>query len=133
MAGALFHDQAADDTAFLNLRFADGRLGQVTSLGYRDGAVTYAMQLVCEGGVIAIDLDRGVRVGQGAPLVRRARFVGAGRHGRRRHPRMARLPRRHRRREARARCPPPTAAISSRSSRPPMRRTKAGPRAAVAG
>ena len=29
MAGAIFHDQAADDTAFLNLRFEDGRLGQV--------------------------------------------------------------------------------------------------------
>lgn len=65
MAGALFHAQEADDTAFLTVRFADGRLGQVTSLGYRDGAVTNAMQLVCEGGVVAVDLNRGVRVGQG--------------------------------------------------------------------
>jgi len=66
MAGALFHAQSADDTAFLNLRFDGGRLGQVTSLAYRDGAVTNAMQLVCENGVLAVDLDRGVRVGQGA-------------------------------------------------------------------
>jgi phthalate 4,5-cis-dihydrodiol dehydrogenase len=66
MAGTLFHDQPADDIAFLNLRFADGRLGQVTSLGYRDGAVTNGMRLVCEHGVIDVDLDRGVRVGRGA-------------------------------------------------------------------
>ena len=65
MSGALFHDQAADDTAFLNLRFSDGRLGQVTSLGYRDGAVTNGLQLVCEDGVLVVDLDRGVRIGQG--------------------------------------------------------------------
>jgi predicted dehydrogenase len=65
MGGAFFHDQAVDDTAFLNLRFTDGRLGQVTSLAYGDGAVTSAMQLVCERGVLAVDLDRGVRVGQG--------------------------------------------------------------------
>lgn len=65
MTAALFHPQSADDSAFLNLRFADGRLGQVTSLAYRDGAVTNAMQLVCEGGVLDIDLDRGVRIGRG--------------------------------------------------------------------
>ena len=65
MAGTLFHDQDADDTAFLNLRFEDGRLGQVTSLGYRDGAVTNGMQLVCEDGLLVVDLDRGVRIGQG--------------------------------------------------------------------
>ena len=37
-AGALFHDQAADDSSMLLLRFADGRFGQVASIGYRDGA-----------------------------------------------------------------------------------------------
>lgn len=65
MMGAAFHRQEADDTAFLNLRFEDGRMGQVTSLGYRDGAVTSALHLACEEGVLALDLDGRLRVGQG--------------------------------------------------------------------
>ncbi|HVW93192.1 MAG TPA: Gfo/Idh/MocA family oxidoreductase [Devosia sp.] len=65
LAGTLFHEQAADDSAFLGLRFADGRIGQVASIGYRDGAVTNGLELVCERGVVAVDLDSGVRVGQG--------------------------------------------------------------------
>jgi predicted dehydrogenase len=63
-AGALFHDQAADDAAMLLLRFADGRFGQVTSVGYRDGAGSYGMDLVCERGTLRIDLDRGVSIGR---------------------------------------------------------------------
>jgi predicted dehydrogenase len=65
LLGASFHAQEADDTALLLLRFADGRMGQVTSLGYRDGAVINGVEIVCERGVVAVDLDRGVRVGQG--------------------------------------------------------------------
>lgn len=65
MAGAVFHEQAADDTALINLRFSDGRIGQVTSIGYRDGASTSALSLQCEGGVIDVDLARGVRIGRG--------------------------------------------------------------------
>lgn len=64
MLGAAFHDQDADDTAFLNLRFADGRMGQVTSIGYRDGAVTSALQIMCEGGTLALGRDGRLRVGQ---------------------------------------------------------------------
>lgn len=64
LAGAFFHDQRADDTAMLNLRFDDGRVGQVTSIGYGDGAVINGLELICERGAIAVDLDRGVRVGQ---------------------------------------------------------------------
>jgi predicted dehydrogenase len=63
-AGALFHDQAADDAAMLLLRFADGRFGQVASVGYRDGAGTYGMDLVCERGTLRIDLERGVSIGR---------------------------------------------------------------------
>lgn len=66
LGGTFFHDQAADDTAFLGLRFTDGRIGQVTSIGYRDGAVSNGARIVCEGGVLDIDLDSGVRVGRGA-------------------------------------------------------------------
>jgi predicted dehydrogenase len=64
-AGACFHEQAADDSAMLLLRFADGRFGQVTSVGYRDGAMSYGMDLVCERGVLRIDFARGVSIGQG--------------------------------------------------------------------
>jgi predicted dehydrogenase len=64
LAGACFHEQAADDTAFIGLRFADGRIGQVGSIGYRDGAVSSFAEIVCENGVIAIDLEAGVRVGR---------------------------------------------------------------------
>lgn len=65
MAGTFFHDQPADDTAFLNLRFRDGRIAQATSLAYRDGAVRSDLRLVCERGVLEVDFDRGVRVGEG--------------------------------------------------------------------
>jgi predicted dehydrogenase len=65
LSGAAFHDQEADDSVLALIRFADGRLGQLASVGYRDGAVTFAMDLVCERGTIRIDFDRGVEVGQG--------------------------------------------------------------------
>jgi predicted dehydrogenase len=64
-AGALFHDQAADDSSMMLLRFADGRFGQVASVGYRDGAATYGMDLICERGALRIDFDRGVSIGRG--------------------------------------------------------------------
>ncbi|WP_114948564.1 Gfo/Idh/MocA family protein [Microvirga calopogonii] len=65
MAGTYFHEQEADDAALIGLRFADGRIGQVASVGYRDGAVTFAMDLVCEKGTIRIDFDHGVSTGKG--------------------------------------------------------------------
>jgi phthalate 4,5-cis-dihydrodiol dehydrogenase len=65
MSGAQFHDQPADDTTMLLLRFADGRFGQVASIGYRDGAVSYGMELVCERGTLRIAFDRGVAIGRG--------------------------------------------------------------------
>lgn len=64
MMSAAFHHQDADDTAFINLRFADGRFGHVTSLGYANGAVTSALQVVCENGTLSVDLDGLLRVGQ---------------------------------------------------------------------
>ena len=65
MTGTYFHEQEADDAALISLRFANGGMGQVASVGYRDGAVTFAMDLVCENGTIRIDFDHGVSVGQG--------------------------------------------------------------------
>lgn len=66
MLGTYFHEQEADDTALIGLRFADGGIGQVQSVGYRNGAVGFAMDLVCEGGTLRIDFDKGVSVGQDA-------------------------------------------------------------------
>jgi predicted dehydrogenase len=66
LTGTYFHEQKADDSAYLTLRFADGRIGQVASIGYRDGAVTNGVEIVGERGVVAVDLDRGVRIGRGA-------------------------------------------------------------------
>ena len=64
-AAASFHDQKADDSAMMLLRFADGRFGQVASIGYRDGGGTFDMDLVCENGTLRIDPERGVAIGQG--------------------------------------------------------------------
>lgn len=60
-----FHDQKADDSAMLLLRFADGRFGQVASVGFQDGAGTFDLDLVCERGTLRIDFDRGIAIGQG--------------------------------------------------------------------
>ncbi|MGO4526636.1 Gfo/Idh/MocA family protein [Microvirga sp. 2MCAF35] len=65
MTGTYFHDQEADDAALIGLRFANGGIGQVASVGYRDGAVTFAMDLICEKGTIRIDFGHGVATGQG--------------------------------------------------------------------
>ena len=64
MTGTFFHEQEADDAALIGLRFANGRIGQVASVGYRNGAVTFAMDFVCENGTIRIDFDHGVSTGR---------------------------------------------------------------------
>jgi predicted dehydrogenase len=60
-----FHDQKADDSAMMLLRFTDGRFAQVASIGFRDGGGTFDIDLVCERGTLRIDFDRGVAIGQG--------------------------------------------------------------------
>src|SRR3546814_13565193 len=62
VAGSLFHDQPADDTTLMLLRFANGSLGQVASIGYRDGAPSFAMDLICEGGTIRVDDRKSTRL-----------------------------------------------------------------------
>jgi phthalate 4,5-cis-dihydrodiol dehydrogenase len=59
-----FHDQKADDSAMMLLRFTDGRFAQVASIGFRDGGGTFDLDLVCERGTLRIDFDRGVAIGQ---------------------------------------------------------------------
>jgi phthalate 4,5-cis-dihydrodiol dehydrogenase len=63
--GASFHRQPADDSAMLLLRFADGRFGQVASVGYVDGAMTYGLDLICERAALRIDFQRGLSIGRG--------------------------------------------------------------------
>jgi len=69
MIGTYFHNQEADDSALIGVRFANDRVGQVASVGYSDGAGSFAMDLVCESGTIRIDFDRGVSLGRGATWV----------------------------------------------------------------
>jgi phthalate 4,5-cis-dihydrodiol dehydrogenase len=64
-----FHDQDADDTAVLFLRYAGGVTGVVMSLGYADGAPQHDTVLTCTRGVLAIDAVAGVRVGRGEAFV----------------------------------------------------------------
>ena len=66
LAGTFFHEQQADDSALIGLRFANGGIGQVQSVGYRNGAVGFAMDLVCENGTLRIDFDHGVSIGRDA-------------------------------------------------------------------
>jgi predicted dehydrogenase len=66
LAGTFFHDQQADDSALIGLRFANGGIGQVQSVGYRNGAVGFAMDLTCETGTLRIDFDHGVSIGRDA-------------------------------------------------------------------
>ena len=63
--GVGFHAQAVDDSAFLGLRFTDGSLGQVQSVGYRDGAMSYGTVIVCEQGAVCADVRAGVEIGRG--------------------------------------------------------------------
>jgi predicted dehydrogenase len=63
--GAVFHEQDADDLALMTLRFGDGVFGQATSIGFADGAMINADEIVCEKAVIVVDHLAGVRVGRG--------------------------------------------------------------------
>lgn len=66
LAGTFFHEQEADDSALIGLRFGNGGIGQVQSVGYRNGAVGFAMDMVCEKGTLRIDFDHGVSIGRDA-------------------------------------------------------------------
>ena len=65
MSGNLFHDQPLPDVDLLVLRFAGGGLGTLSSAGYRDTTVINDTEIVCEDGVLRLDLATGVSVGQG--------------------------------------------------------------------
>jgi phthalate 4,5-cis-dihydrodiol dehydrogenase len=81
VAAAQFHEMNADDVAQLTLRFADGAIGSVASVGYRDGAPVGGIEIVGTHGVLALDPARGVRLGRGGvwgdvPLTLPANVIG---------------------------------------------------------
>ncbi len=60
-----FHQQAADDAALLLLNFGGAAAGQLTSIGFSNGAFISGDELICENGVIVVDFFKGVSLGQG--------------------------------------------------------------------
>ncbi|MEL4375968.1 Gfo/Idh/MocA family protein [Brucella cytisi] len=59
-----FHKQKADDAALLLIRFADEAAGQVSSIGYSDGAFISGDELVFDNGVMTVDFFKGVTLGR---------------------------------------------------------------------
>lgn len=81
VAATQFHEMNADDTAQLTIRFADGSIGSVASVGYRDGAPVGGLEIVGTQGVLAVDPAKGVRLGRGGawsdvPLTLPANVIG---------------------------------------------------------
>lgn len=64
MSAHLFHDQPVPDADLLLLRFANGALGQLTSLGQRDTTMLNDTEIACEHGVLRLDMDAGVSIGR---------------------------------------------------------------------
>ena len=62
MSANLFHPQAVPDTDLLLLRFAEGALGEVTSIGYRDTTMVNVTEIVCEAGSVRLDLSGAVQI-----------------------------------------------------------------------
>lgn len=59
------HRQAADDCGLVSLRFADGAMGSVVSVGYHTGAPDHLTELICTEGVLRIDHGAGLSIGRG--------------------------------------------------------------------
>ncbi len=57
-----FHDMQADDVAQLTIRFADGAIGSVTSVGYRDGGPVGGIEIMGTRGALTLDPAKGVRL-----------------------------------------------------------------------
>ena len=49
-----FHDQPADDTGLIFLRYANGSVGSVVSVGYKVGAPNFDTELTCIGGKLQV-------------------------------------------------------------------------------
>jgi phthalate 4,5-cis-dihydrodiol dehydrogenase len=60
-----FHDQQADDTGLIFLRYASGAVGAVVSVGYAEGAPKHLTELTCTRGMLNIDYMDGLTIGRG--------------------------------------------------------------------
>ncbi len=58
------HDQQADDTGMIFLRYANGVAGTVLSVGYTDGAPKHLTELTCTKGMMNIDYTNGITIGR---------------------------------------------------------------------
>ncbi|WP_018465373.1 Gfo/Idh/MocA family protein [Calidithermus timidus] len=62
--GTHFHAQQADDTGALFLRFTSGAAGTLSSVGYAQGAPSFALEITATRGRLHVDPTRGVFVGR---------------------------------------------------------------------
>ena len=62
--GTRFHRQNSDDSGLVFVRFENGAVGSVTSVGYRTGAPNHLTDLYCSEGALRIDYSRGVEIGR---------------------------------------------------------------------
>lgn len=59
-----FHEQGADDTGMVFLRYASGAVGTIVSTGYKIGAPKHLTELTCTKGMLNIDYTQGVSIGR---------------------------------------------------------------------
>ena len=59
-----FHEQQADDTGMIFLRYENGAVGTVVSTAYRIGAPKHLTELTCTQGMLNIDYTTGITVGR---------------------------------------------------------------------
>ena len=64
VSGHLFHEQRVPDIDLLLLRFASGAAGTLVSVGARDGTMINDTEIVCEDGILRLDLETGVSLGR---------------------------------------------------------------------
>jgi predicted dehydrogenase len=62
--GTHFHQQNADDTGMVFLRYENGAVGTVISTGYSVGAPKHTTELTCSRGMLTIDYVSGVQIGR---------------------------------------------------------------------
>jgi predicted dehydrogenase len=59
-----FHEQDADDTGVVFLRYANGATGTAVAIGFQTGVFTFVTELTCTKGMLKIDNSMGVFIGR---------------------------------------------------------------------
>src|SRR5690606_17234567 len=62
--GTRYHQQQADDTGLIFVRYANGVAGTIVSVGYSIGAPKHLTELTCTKGMLNIDYVSGVSIGR---------------------------------------------------------------------